>query len=85
MITQQISPAKNCFAVTTSDTAKLKRLATKGIVPGADGNVSVLLQNMADNATPVVIAVKAGAHYPWIVKKITATNTTATGIVAFYD
>jgi hypothetical protein len=67
-------------AVTPSDTARIQ--PTIGLSVYEDGDVSVLC---VGNDAPVVRAVLAGVDYPWRVKAVYATGTTATGIVALYQ
>lgn len=81
----RIEVARRTADVTPSDTAKLSTLATKGLTVNADGNVAVLLENDSDDAAARVRAVKAGVHYPWCVKKVFSTGTTATGIGIYFD
>jgi len=67
-------------AVTPSDTADIS--STIGLSVNVAGNVQVLC---VGDSTPVVRAVDAGRDYPWRVKRVYSTNTTATGIVALYQ
>jgi hypothetical protein len=49
---------------------------------GATGDLSVILQ---DDTNPVTLTgLIAGIQYYFMVKRIRATNTTATGIIGFY-
>ena len=64
--------------VTPSDSADLPRL-TDGIWVGTGGNVAAVMQN---NTVPTTLAVPSGAWLPIVARRINATNTTASGIVA---
>jgi hypothetical protein len=57
----------------------------KGFSVNADGNISIVTFNLYTNSEDpaVVITVKAGIIYPIAIKRITSTNTTATGIVIY--
>lgn len=75
------NPGSNAFAITPSDSAPLIQI-TRGLYVGGSGNVSVVL---AGDAVAVVLnGVVAGSLYPLRVKQVTATNTTATGLVGVY-
>jgi len=67
--------------ITPSDTVDLPTL-TDGVWVGTGGNVAAVMQN---NQMPVVLAVPSGAWIPLAARRINATNTTATGIVALYE
>lgn len=67
-------------AITTSNTVDLPRL-TDAINVGGAGTVAAVLQN---NQVVTLTAV-AGAVLPLRVKRINATGTTATGLVALYQ
>lgn len=72
-----------CAPVTPSDTVDLPRGAAGGVWVGGAGDVAVL---MGASAAPVVFAaVPAGTWLPIAARRINATGTTATGLVAFYD
>jgi len=64
--------------VTPSDAVDFAR-ATDGIFVGTGGTVAAVMQN---NTMPVVITVPSGGWLPLVARRINATNTTATGIVA---
>jgi len=64
-------------AVTPSDSADLPRV-TDGIWVGTGGNLVAVMQNN----TTMTFAVPSGGWLPIVARRINATNTTATGIVA---
>lgn len=66
--------------ITPSDSADLPRV-TDGIWVGTAGNVAAVMPN---NVMPVVLSVPSGAWIPLVARRINATNTTATGLVALY-
>ena len=70
----------DALAITTSDTADLPRL-TDAISVGAAGNLVAVLQN----GKTVTLAVSAAQVLPVRVRRVNATNTTATGLVALYS
>jgi len=68
--------------ITPSDTVDLPRVTT-AIWVGGGGDVAAVMQN---NLMPVVLAaVPAGTWLPLAAKRVNATSTTATGLVAFYQ
>lgn len=73
------------ITVTTSDTVDLVFPSgtnrTRGILVGVSGDLNVI---MADGTTALLKAVTAGVVHPLSVKRIKATSTTATDIVALY-
>ena len=70
----------NWRAVTPSDTVDLPQ-PTDALWVGGAGNVAAVLQN---NQPVVFTAVPAGAWLPIAVRRVNATGTTATGLVALY-
>ena len=71
------TPARKIEAITPSDSAELNPPA-RGLFIGVQGNVAVL----AEDDTVSVVLVDAVGVLPISVKKVLATNTTATSIVA---
>lgn len=68
--------------ITPSDTVDLPNVSHSLWVGGA-GDVAAVMQN---NVMPVVIAaVPAGSWLPLAAKRINATGTTATGLIALYE
>ncbi len=72
-------PANNAAVVTPSDGTDLAT-ASRGLLIGAAGDIAV---DMVGGQTNVVMTVPAGP-LPIRVKRIRATGTTATGIVALW-
>ena len=75
------SPATNSISVTPSDSAELSFL-TRALYVGVSGNVSVKLRD--DTNAVVFVGVAEGTILPLQVKQVTATNTTATNIIALW-
>jgi hypothetical protein len=67
--------------ITTSDTADLARL-TDGILVGGAGDVAAVMQN---NRAVTLTGLPAGAWVPIKARRINATGTTATSLVALYQ
>lgn len=75
-------PSSNVFdPVTPSDTVDLPRGLSLALWVGAVGNVAAVMQN---GVVVMFNAVPAGTWLPLAVKRINATNTTASAIVALY-
>lgn len=73
-------PASRLRAVTPSDSANIE--ICRGLYVSVGGDVKVL---GAEDDTPVTLAaVASGAILPFQVKRVYATGTTATSIVALY-
>jgi hypothetical protein len=68
-------------AVTPSDTVDLPEGVIALWISGA-GTVAAVMSN---NTMPSTLTVPAGAWLPMIVRRVNATGTTATGIVALYQ
>lgn len=67
--------------ITPSNTVDLAKVPV-GIMVGGSGDVAAVMQN---NAVPMVFTgVPAGTWLPIAVRRVNATGTTATGLVAFY-
>jgi hypothetical protein len=79
-ILQLMLPFKGAVAVTTSDTVNLAN-PSRGLYVGGAGNISAL---MLDGTTGVFSGATAGTVYALRVKRINATGTTATNMVALY-
>lgn len=74
------NPAAGGFAVTPSDSAPLAN-AARGIYVGGTGDLKV---DLAGGATLTFAALAAGVLHPLQVRKVYATGTTATNIVAVF-
>lgn len=68
--------------VTLDDDVDLPLGPCRGLILGTSGNVSVI--GFGDDDPVVLPALVAGVVHPVSVKRIRATGTTATGIVAVY-
>jgi hypothetical protein len=80
--------AFNAMAWTPSNTnyiadANDRPIATKGILVTVAGNLNLVFTDQTV-AEAVVVPVSANVVYPFSVKQIRATSTTATGIIVFY-
>ena len=73
--------AGNAYAITPSDSADLSVL-TRGLYVGTAGNVAVILA--LDSVAVTFVGVPAGSLLPIRVKRLMATNTTATNLVAVH-
>lgn len=73
--------ATGAVAVTPHDTNDLAGGATKGLYVGGSGNVVVI---MANDDEVTFTGLSAGVVHPFSVKRVKATGTTATSIVAVY-
>ncbi|MCO5092613.1 hypothetical protein [Bosea sp. (in: a-proteobacteria)] len=73
-----IGPAVMLRAVTPHDSDELEYV-TNGIVAGVAGTIAVVA---LEDASPVALTVIPGQLLPIRARKIMATGTTATGIVA---
>jgi hypothetical protein len=67
--------------ITPSDTVDLARGLTDGVWVGGAGNLVAVMEN---GQARTLTGVTAGALLPLAVKRINATNTTATVILALY-
>lgn len=76
-----ISSASGAVAVTPSDGADLARGATKGLYIGGAGNVAIITSG---GDTVTFNGLTIGNIHPISVKRVLATGTTATNIVAVY-
>lgn len=83
------SPAGSAFAVTPSDTANLPNnnpaqgLTCRGLYVGVSGDVAVTPAGNADGTSVVFKAAPVG-FLPVACKRVWATGTAATNIVALY-
>ena len=70
------------FPITPSNTAWLPRTA-RGFVVATSGNVAVHLVGEPDDNVTVIIpsCIPTGHPFPYMIDKVLATGTTATGIM----
>lgn len=73
--------AGNCSSVTPNDSADLPSIC-RGIWVGGAGNLAVTLSESGENIT--FTGVPAGTLLPLEVKRVYATGTTATNLVAVW-
>lgn len=69
-------------AVTPSNTVDLPRGLTQAVWVGGGGDVAAVMQN---GTVQVLAAVPSGATIPIAARRINATGTSATGVVALYE
>lgn len=70
--------------VTPNDAEDLPLAMPRGIYIGGSGDVKVTLKVMPDGQNITFLGLVVGRIYPIEVKRIWASGTTATGIVALY-
>jgi hypothetical protein len=73
--------ATDALAVTPSDSTDLARYSTTGLYVGVTGDVKVTLN---DGSTVTFTSLASGIIHPIAVKRVWATGTTATNIMAVY-
>ena len=69
-------------AVTPHDAEDIT--ATSGLYVGVAGNVTLTLAEMDDGDSITFVALAAGVLHPLVVKRVWATGTDATDILAVY-
>lgn len=74
-----IGPITNAVAVTPHATDVIT--PTRGLVANVAGDVAAIF---ADATDPVTLTLNGGQVYPYSVKAVRVTGTTATGIFALY-
>jgi hypothetical protein len=74
-----LGPASDCVAITAHDTDEIT--PTRGFMVNGAGNVAV---RFTDSSADVTLTLLAGTYYPYSIKAVRATSTTATGIHGFY-
>lgn len=72
------APGSHAETVVPHDVNELA-IVSRGLYVGVAGNVAVL---MADDSTATFVGVLAGTLLPIRIKRVNATNTTATNMVA---
>lgn len=75
----QIESAQQAVSVTPNDADLIR--PTRGVYVGATGTLKV---TMSDGSDVTFNSIAAGVVHPLSVKRVFATGTTATGIVAVY-
>lgn len=75
------APAESGASITPSDSTDLPGGACRAIWVGGDGNISIVTPG---GATVVYSGAKAGSVLPARAKRVKATGTTATSLVAMY-
>lgn len=73
--------AVKAVAVVPNDGADIASAATLGLYIGGAGNVAVV---MSDGSEVIFIGLAAGIIHPLAVKRVKATGTTASSILAVY-
>lgn len=81
IIPTSTAPAQGAVAVTPHDSTNLVPAPCRALWVGAAGNVNAL---MADGTTATFVGVPTGTLLPFAVRRVNATSTTATSIVALY-
>lgn len=80
------SYSRDAFAVTPNDATNLAPVYAKALYVGVTGNVTVVPINaVADTDTVLFTAVPAGTILPIQVRRVMATGTTASGIIALVN
>jgi hypothetical protein len=69
-------------AITPSDTIDLASGLTAAVLVGTTGNVAAVMEN---NRVVIFTGLPAGAWMPIKARRINATGTTATALVALYQ
>lgn len=73
-----LNPLSRGIAVTPSDTEELAHVS-RALWVGGSGDIAVVTK---EGDTITLAGVQAGALIPWMVRKVKATGTTATSIIA---
>lgn len=75
------SSADDALSVTPSDTVDLSKGISSGVYVGGSGDLNVTLRN---GTTIKFVGLSAGIIHPIAAKRIHATGTTATNLIAVY-
>jgi hypothetical protein len=75
------APARRCIAITPTDSDDVG-VATKAVYVGVAGDVSLVAYDNPDNTGVLFKNVPAGSWLPVRARRIRATGTTATNIIA---
>jgi hypothetical protein len=79
-----VSPPTHSAPITPDDASDLATIPTR-IHVGGDGNIAGwLMWDDTTDGSPRTFAVLAGTTYPYRFRRIKATGTTATGLVALW-
>jgi len=81
--TTNSTPPQNALAVTPSNTVDLLNF-TRGIYVGVAGDVKVKMAGARGDEDVTFVGLAAGIIHPMVVKRIFATGTAATSIVAVF-
>lgn len=76
------APAEILAEITPSDVDDLAPHYAKALYVGGDGDLTILPVDHGDGAPVTLVGVKAGSLLPVRVRRVYATGTTATDIVA---
>ena len=80
-----LDQAVSAAAVTPSDSADLTGAPTRGLYNGTNASCNIAMRLNGDGTTATTfLNVPSGAVLPFHVKRVMATNTTCTGIVALF-
>jgi hypothetical protein len=79
-----LDQAVSSAAVTPSDSTNLTGAPTRGLYNGASSSCNIALELNGDSAAVTFLNVPSGAVLPFHVKRVFATNTTCTNIVALF-
>lgn len=74
------APAANAVAVTPNDSTDLTNY-TRGLMVNIAGDVVV---DFAQSGSTITLTLAAGVVYPFHIRRVRSTGTTATGIIAFW-
>ena len=77
------SPATNAFSITPNDSTDLA-IIPRAFDVGVGGDVAVIYADDATNATHVLKNRPSGSCWPYRVKRVLVTGTTATDIKGIY-
>lgn len=78
------NPANRLYTITPSDTVSFAQGPCAGLYVGVTGDVTVLANSEAGQATVLLKAMPVGTH-PIGCLRVNATGTTATNLVALYN
>lgn len=81
IISTSPAPGQGAVAVTPSDTVSLTVAPCRGLWVGGAGNISALME---DGTSATFVGIAAGTLLPFSVRRVNASATTATSIVAVY-